>query len=191
VASKADAWIDLHGGDLPEALIPFIGVLEHEDSEIRRRTEAMLAVFGIEHVLRPSHLAGTSLSSAADLGIPCLLAEAGQLGRRDEPDTRMLLQGLYNVTRHLGIVPGPAPAPVSLTYFRDWPWLRADRAGCWYPAVELGDRVQAGTRIGVITDYFGELLSEHLSPAAGIVTLLNTSLAIDEGEALAGIGVAS
>jgi predicted deacylase len=149
----------------------------------------MAEVFGIEHVMHPKDLPGTTFKAAAALNIPCIIAEAGQCGQLDEESTRRLMQGCINVAQHLGIVSGkPAPA-VRLTVFRDYPWVCAEHTGCWYPAVGVGEVVRCHQRMGSVRDYFGNVLAEYFAPADGTVLLLGTSLAVNTGDPLFGIGV--
>jgi predicted deacylase len=75
--------------------------------------------------------------------------------------------------------------PVRLSRFD---WLRAEHAGCWYPAVRAGERVTAGQTVGVVKDYWGETLAEPKAPAGGVVLFVVTSLAINPTDPLAGIG---
>ncbi|NIT62994.1 MAG: hypothetical protein GWO39_04100, partial [Gammaproteobacteria bacterium] len=58
--SHADAWIDLHGGDIPEALVPLLGLAEGAAPDVFARGLAMAEVFGIEHLVVPGHLSGTT-----------------------------------------------------------------------------------------------------------------------------------
>lgn len=188
VVSQADAWIDLHCGDIHEGLVPFVAYFEAEDPTVNAKTRDMLEVFGIEYVARPGKLPGTSTAAAAALGIPCILAEAGHLAELDEENTQILLNGCLNVARYFNILSGEAEKQ-PLTEFKDWPWLRAEQTGCWYPMVELGAIAEEGQLVGVIKDYFGEVLAEYHSPVEGIVILLFASLAVNEGDPLAGIAV--
>lgn len=188
VVSKASAWIDLHCGDIHEALLPFVGYTEADDPTVTATTRDMMAVFGIEYVAKSGRLGGTSNSAAAAIGIPCVLAEAGHLAELDEENTQILLNGCRNVARYFDILEGEAEK-LPLKEFSDWPWVRAEQTGCWYPAVKLGDIVDEGQVVGVIKDYFGNVLAEYKSPARGIVILHFASLAVNEGDPLAGIAV--
>lgn len=187
VAPLANAWIDMHGGDIPEALIPFSGYIESPDPKVNEGSRALAAAFGIEYLLRPDHLPGTSNSAAAAMGIPALLAEAGQLGILDEESVQILVRGCYNAARHLGILPGEF-TPVALTEFKSNPWVRAGQGGCWYPSVKLGDRVQTGQHVGVVKDYFGNVLGEYQAPCNGLVILLCAALAVSNNDPLVGVG---
>jgi predicted deacylase len=189
-ARHADAWIDLHGGDIHEALVPVVGYLEEGAPNVRARAHAMAEVFGIDHMIHPKDLPGTTFKTAVALGIPCIIAEAGQCGRLDEESVGRLVQGCANVARHLGILTGSAAPARRLTAFREYPWVRAEHAGCWYPAVGIGETVRRGQRVGLIKDYFGNLVAEYSAPADGMVLLLATSMAMNAGDPLFGIGIA-
>ena len=189
-ASQADAWIDMHGGDIHEALVPVVGFLEEGDLGIQECARAMAEVFGIEHVIHPTDLPGTTFKAAVTLRIPCIMAEAGQCGQLDEETVRLLVHGCTNVGRHLGILPGLPVRSGPLTVFCRYPWVRAAHSGCWYPAVRIGEKVHQGQLAGVIKDYFGNVIAEYPAPDEGMVLLLATSLAMNVGDPLFGLGVA-
>src|SRR5207248_2426713 len=46
----ADAYIDLHGGDIPEALVPFVICRSGED-EVAKKSKAIAMAFGLPYVL--------------------------------------------------------------------------------------------------------------------------------------------
>jgi len=188
VASQVDAWVDLHCGDIHEGLVPFVVYTETEDPEVKAKLRGMMEVFGIEYVAKPENLTGMTSAAAASIGVPCLLAEAGDLGQLDEENTNILLEGCRNVAKYFKILPGEVKKQ-PLKEFTDWPWLVAKQTGCWYPAVNLGDIVDKGQLIGVIKDYFGNVTEEYRSPARGMVLLLFASLAVNKGDPLAGIAV--
>lgn len=69
-------------------------------------------------------------------------------------------------------------------------WLRSEHTGCWYPAVRSGERVSKGQVVGVIMDYWGDVLVEHRAPASGVTLFVVTSLAINPTDPLLGVGTA-
>jgi predicted deacylase len=186
VVPHIHAWVDLHGGDIPEALVPFSGYMEAADPRVNERSCELAAAFGVEYVVRPTQLAGTTIGAAAALNIPALLAEAGQLGILDEDNTQLLLNGCRNVARQLGILPGEVK-PIALKEFANWPWVRAAHSGCWYPQVKIGDRVQKDQVVGCVKDYFGTVLAEYRAPSAGLVLLVCVALSVNVNDPLVGI----
>ncbi len=190
VASLADVWVDLHGGDIPEALIPFVGYIDSGNADVDRQAHELATIFGIECLVQPGHLPGTTISAAAAMDMPALLAEAGQLGQWDEENSLILLHGCRNVARYLDILPGDVQPTPPLRVFKNWPWVRAEHTGCWYPSVKIGEHVQKDQVVGVIKDYFGNVLAEYRSPASGEVLLLFSSLAATTGDPLVGVAYA-
>ena len=61
-------------------------------------------------------------------------------------------------------------------------------SGPWYPAKSLADLVALGDRLGEIRDVFGTSLAAVEAEVAGIVLYFLTTLAVNAGEALIGIG---
>ena len=189
VVPGIDAWIDLHGGDIHEALIPFTLYSDAATPEVQARSRQMAEVYGIKYLVPRNAIGGGTYGTGASLGIPAILAEAGQVGQLDEENVQVHLTGCRNVLKHLGVLPG-RPEPVGpVTVLRDFPWLRAEQAGCWYPAVKVGDQATAGQTVGVIRDYFGKVVGEYKAPDSGLVLFVVTSLAIGTGDPLLAFGV--
>ncbi len=185
----ASAWVDLHGGDIHEALEPFVIYTEAAAPEVVAKSRAMAEAFGLPYVVTSQARAGNTYAGAASVGVPAILAEAGGMGQLEESSVALLLRGLANVSLLLGILPGsPKPAPRP-TVFSRFDWLCSEHRGCWYPAVRAGDQVREGQLIGVIKDYWGDTLTEHRAPADGVVLFVVTSLAINPTDPLVGVGV--
>ena len=51
-AAKASAWVDLHGGDIHEALVPMGGYESAAAPSVCEQACAMIEVFGVEYVAR-------------------------------------------------------------------------------------------------------------------------------------------
>lgn len=188
VVRGADAWVDLHGGDIHEALIPFTIYSDAAEQDVAAASRAMAEVYGIEYVLASATVKGGTYSAAGKAGVPCILAEAGQVGQLDEESVAVHLRGCRNVLKHLGALAGdPEPAP-PIHLLRSFDWLFSGRTACWYPSVEIGQQVEKGEPVGVVRDYFGVTLEEHRAPSSGVVLFLVTSLAINEGDPLLAVG---
>jgi uncharacterized protein len=111
----ADAYVDLHGGDIPEALVPFV-ICRAGNDEVAKKSKAIAMAFGLPYVLtvskpvQPSkgHRAGagglSSYAAAAEKGIPAILAEAGGVGQMQEDAVELLVNGVVNVMHHLAMI---------------------------------------------------------------------------------------
>jgi predicted deacylase len=200
----ADTYLDLHGGDIPEALVPF-AICRRGAEPVDVKSKELALAFGLPYVLtvtKPVQPAKGSSSyvAAAERGIPAVLAEAGGVGQLQEEAVQLLMDGVIRVMRHLGMVEdrrdgvGTAAAtedeeeePQVLTRFE---WVYAKSAGMFYPRVAAGDLVQKGEKIGTIGSLFGDTLETVIAPVTGRVLFLTINPSVLEEGVLMGIGVA-
>ncbi len=187
VIRQADFYVDMHGGDLIEALVPFTLFYRSGVEQVDRVSQEMGQVFGIRYLVR-SETYGSAYSAAAQAGIPAILSEAGGQGIWRAEDVALHRQGLDRLLRHLGMTAGPAPAPLPSTLLEKFLWLRSEHTAFWYPTVAVGDTVRQGQELGRVLDAQGTVLQTALSPADGAVLFLVTSLAINRGDPLLAVG---
>jgi predicted deacylase len=188
LASRADAWVDMHGGDIHEDLEPF--TIYSAAPAVRERAARLAQIYGIRYLLESDSVRGATYGAAAAAGIPCILTEAGDVGQLDQEAVEIHGRGLRNVLCELGILPGqPTPAGPTVL-LRNNHWMTSDHTGCWYPAVQAGEQVAKGQPLGELRDYFGETLARITAPADGVVLFRVTSLAVDAGDPLLAIGSA-
>ncbi len=177
---KADAYLDLHGGDLSEMLLPFSLFSASHDA-----SRDLALAFGLPVAVASGGETYT-IAAATKLGVPSVIAEVGANGIWDEAGVAMMMAGIERVLHHLGMVatPGPTPPPVQLTDLRMPP---AGANGLWYPVKELDETVAEGEILGEIRNLFGELVDTVRSPISGTVLFRLSSLVVNRGEALIGI----
>ncbi len=180
---KADFYIDLHGGDLHEELIPFIVYPQDADEEIVKASKEAASLMGIKYIIGSSSTSGT-YGSAAKRGTPGFLAELGSRGLWSEDEVKQYMTGVKNVLKHFNILSGESQELGDSEYLKEIHEVPALQKGCWYPTVKPGDKVMKDQNIGEIRDYFGNTLKEYYSPTEGMILLVARSLAITEGEPL-------
>lgn len=180
----SDALLDLHAGDLPEALEPFA---LYEESPVEAASRELALAYGLGHVVRQSAAArtvgGSTCAAAADLGIPAIVAESGQNGVLDPVAVDRHTTGLTNVLRHLGVlagepVPGASLAGRAATEHDGWHWLRTPVAGWWEAAVGTGAAVEEGDLLGTVSGLLGGVLHEVRAPEAGVPLFVTSSPAV-------------
>lgn len=191
---RADVAIDLHGGDLVEALEPF-AICRSGDRPVDQRAQELASVFGLPHLvtISGSVQAGTgtmSFLAAAEYGVPAFIAEAGGVGQLQPEAVALLRDGVLRVLAHLGMLAEPAPTtPAQPARYRAFEWLYGEHAGLFYAAVQPGESVRAGQCVGHIGSLFGEVLEEIKSPVDGRVLFVTTSPAMPAHGLLMGIAV--
>ena len=187
VIQQADYYLDMHGGDMIEALIPFSIYNRSGDDVVDQKSMELARVFGIHYIVR-SETRGSTYSAAAAAGIPAMMAESGGQGIWAPEAVAVLTGGADRLMRQLAMLDAPAPDPVPTVVLDKFLWLRSEHDGYYYPTVEVGETVQEGQRIGSIADFEGNLLQAVQAPADGRVLFLVTSLAINKADPLLAVG---
>jgi uncharacterized protein len=190
VIRPADCYVDMHGGDLFEALLPFTMYHVTGNEELDRKTRTLAEAYGSRYVLR-TEISGASYVAAASAGVSAVAAEAGMQGIVNEADVAAHLDGLNRLMLHQRMLAGPVAEPVPTQHMKGEIILQSEQEGFFYPTVHIGDFVTRGEVLGSITDFTGRVLDEVVAPADGYVLLLMTSLAISEGDLLLSVSVPS
>lgn len=184
VYPKVDAYLDLHGGDLTEEILPIAIYPEGSDS-----SKNLAKAFGLSMIVGASTPASTTIAGAAGIGTPSAIIEIGGNGLWNDALVEKFSSGIRRVMVYLGMTDGAvgnegdaSPEVVSLRT------MSASDDGIWYPAKRLSDRVSPCELIGQIKDPLGAVLSEIRSESAGLVLYRLTSLSVSAGDTLYGIG---
>ena len=191
---SADFLIDLHTGGTRLRVLPLAGYLLHPDPDVLDRQRRMARAFNLPLVWGTDYkLNGRSLSVARDAGVPAIYAEYHGAATCNPAGVSVYLNGCMNVMAHLGMIDRPAPTPMVEHVVENAKpnaghmqiCNPSPMAGFFEPAVRLGDRVQVGDRLGVVSDILGDRLLPVLSKQAGLVLVLNTFASVREGDSLA------
>lgn len=188
----ADAYIDLHGGDLIEALIPFTLYQRTGKDALDKQSEAIAAAFDLDFILAAGADAvpGASHTAAAAMGIPAVIAEVGQQGIFESASVERHVRGIRNAMIRLKMVEGQEVLYANPRRLERFEWLRAKAEGLYYPSVGAGQNVEKGQAIGEVRDLLGEVRQELKAPESGPVLFVVTALAVRKGDPLIGIGAA-
>jgi len=187
VIAQADSYVDLHGGDLVEALVPFTIFFRSGQPRVDDASLEMAKAFGIQYLVC-SETPGSTFCAASRAGIPSILAESGGQGIWTPEDVGLLTKGLARLMRHLGMTPGAMPPAVPCTLLEQFLWLRSDHDAFWYPGVPVGAVVRKGQDLGQVKDVEGHVLQTAASPADGRVLFIVSSLAINRTDPLLAVG---
>ena len=193
IIRPVDALVDLHGGDMVEALAPFSIYSISGDNEVDTRSAAIGRAFGLPYLIanrpQPGSLGGMTVQAAAAAGIPGIIAEAGSSGLLTEPETQMLVNGVANVLHHLGMTEDPKSGSASSIVEIDrFTWMTSPAEGMWYPSVRVGDPVREGQSIGHIGDLFGETQAEIVAPHDGDILFITSAPAMRQDGLLLAVG---
>lgn len=194
VVKRSDYLIDLHCGDGNEALIPYCYWMLSGDEQRDQVSREMVLAFGIKHIIidktrtrdvRDSKYLG---NTAVLHGRPAITTESGYLGRTDEESVARNVKGILSVMRCFGMIPGE-PEPVSEPVWIDhYEVIHSDTDGLFDPETEMGYHVSAGERVGIITDFHGNVIREIRAPFTGIILYIIHTPPTSKGEPLFEVG---
>ena len=174
VIVKSNYLIRLHGGDICESMIPCVYFCKSGNQKLDEASKGMAKVFGIEYIIEtPPPKKGESgglTREAVQRGISTITPEAGSHGRLDEEDISILYDGVTNVMKHLGMLPGKPKVIVSPKIIGGngrLAYVSSERGGLFYSMVEAGDIVSKGDIIGEIRNIRGETIEKIPAPIKG------------------------
>ena len=180
VVGKCEVGIDVHTAADKRANLPQIRA-DLDDPVTRELAEAFGAPVMVHARLRD----GSLRQAALDVGAKVLLFEAGEALRFDDESINAGVTGIRRVLEHLGMV-DPQPdeeRPTSLES-RSSGWVRARGTGILNLDTKLGARVEAGERLGGLSDTFGRRVRLVRADRSGIVIGLTRAPIVNAGDAL-------
>ena len=198
VMMRADYLVDIHSGDGNESLRPSYSAYYGEagGEEVIEQSRRLAVSFGLGTIVR---FAGSynskedaiyTSAQAVTLGIPAIDIESGELGSTNDKYVDPITNGTLSIMRDLDMIPGEPKLAENPLVIRDRSRIYSNHDGIFYadPKVETGDYVTAGTRLGVITDYHGNMLEEIFAPSAGVLLILFGTPHVNSGDNIVVIG---
>ena len=186
---EADFLMDLHGGDVNEALTPLVFFPASVPESLSAAASA-----AAESLSVPYRVASTSqnglYSWAAQCGIPALLVERGDRGLWSEKEVAACRENVYELMRHLGILNAASVSPcLQQAEIRRAVYEEAPADGFWYPAVSAaGQKLKQGTLLGTLKDSYGNEIACYTAPFDGVVLYYTLSLGVKSGDPLIAYG---
>ncbi len=183
IASKSNALVDCHGGDIDEDIRGFVVAAEGKDAAVNAEALALATCFpsDLTHIFPAS--GGASLTAQSLYGIPCIMPEAGTPFPVREEAVRFHYEGLMNVLRHMRIL-GGEPKRRTPRVSRKRLKVLALQSGAWHPSIELDTEVKKGAELGKVTDVFGDVIQVARAPEAGVVAMTRCFYSVQKGETL-------
>lgn len=186
---QADLYLDLHGGDLNEDLLPHIYYPGVGETWVVEASKEMARYFDVPYYIKSSTTNGT-YTSAALRGVPSLLIERGGCGKCKKEDVEAYKKDILNLLAGLEVVEAEAIykqhyEPVEID---EAEYVKALNSGCWICDVKVGEAIKKGQRLGQVTDLFGEVVDTYYAKYDGKVLYHTTSFSVTEASPLIAYG---
>ena len=181
IVSKSTHGIDLHTGAIHRENLPQIRAILDDE-----QTEKMARAFTSPVILNTSIVEGTLRETVEKKGISVIVYEAGEALRFDEVSIRAGVRGVISVMRTIGMLP-PLKSKRKLVepiVAQSSSWVRAPKSGILRAIKSLGALVKKDELLGIVSDPFGEVEEDILSPFDGIIIGRTNIPLSNEGEAL-------
>jgi predicted deacylase len=194
VIKKCDYLIDLHCGDGNEALIPYTYWMISGDERMDEVTKNMCLAFGIKYIVidetKIKDLADSKYlgNTAVLLGKPAITTESGYLGKTDEESISRNVNGILSVMRLFKMIEGNPDLTTDPVWIDRYEVVYSKTDGLFFPQIKMGYYVKKGQKVGIVTDYLGNLKEELLAPFSGIMLYIINTPPTSSGEPLFEVG---
>lgn len=181
--ARADYLIDIHSGDAPEMVMPFVYYPALAEPEVLAESIRMCRAMNVSCRVASTSRVGTS-GSAAAIGTPAILIERGGQSGCSRQDQEAYREDLLSILAELGCLDRPVqgdPAQLDIT---ETAYYDAEAKGCWQLLRQPGESFREGECLGRLTDFFGAVLQEIHAPWDGFVLYGTVALGVREGDSL-------
>lgn len=179
---NADYAIDFHtsttGVDLAASHIARMDLPE---------VRAMAELFPIDQIFDNPAYPGILANAFIDAGIPAFTPEIGPPRILDHGMIPLFVEGTMNVLKHHGIIAGPigrTGKDTGIFIGNSAHAVVASRGGFIELLVKPNDKVEAGQRLAVQRNAFGEIVAEYTSGVGGKVVACRTDATSEPGNML-------
>jgi uncharacterized protein len=165
---NADIAIDFHTGTTGFEVTAF-NIAGMDVPEVK----AMVELYPVGQIFDNHVYPGVLHNAFMDVGIPSFTPEVGAARVLDLKMISLFVEGTMNVLKHHGILAGPVGRTgKDLNVFvgnSAFPIL-ATAGGVVEHLVKLNDKVEAGQKVAIQRNSFGEVVAEYTSGVAGEIT---------------------
>lgn len=189
---QADYHLDFHEGGYDFIARYLLVRQPAEDKRVCEENLALARAFGMGIPInlwnltperRTTGYGGALTLQAASIGVPSLMIELGGGGRIWPEFMEIGLNGVTNVLKHLGMLPGErvtVDQEQLIGTASQWP--RPSKGGWWEQVVDLGQIVEASQTVGYVRDAFGEVVEELFAPFHAVIFDIRNTAMIMTGE---------
>jgi len=184
VVLRSDIGIDLHTAAIHRDNFPQI----RADMKIEQ-LNSLAKAYAAPVLLHSAPPDGSLRHAACQEKVPIMVYEAGEALRFDEVSIRVAVRGILNVMRELKMISKSRSKKFKPSVLlRSSHWVRASVSGILRAQVALGDMVEKGDILGLISDPAGKKDTEIMASSDGIIIGRSLIPLVYEGEALFHIG---
>ncbi len=172
----SDVFLDVHGGDACEDLIPFVCYYNNTKKPDQTALAKKLSensgfqyVVSYPYKILDTEPAKYTFKQAVQDGKTALSIECGKLGNVQSENVSLIKKGVYNMLETMDMYANGTRAHKSIIYCNNQTYVNASVKGIFYSTLKAGDRVKKDQIVGYTTDEFGVVLEEYKATNDGII----------------------
>lgn len=200
IISNSEIFLDIHGGDANEDLLPFVCYYDRKDTQDNTKLAQNLAsqsqmspIVSYPYNLTQTEPAKYAFKQATQQGITALSIEAGKLGTVQKETVDMIKNAVYNMLEYFGNYhrDGFKTTEKKAKVLNRQDYIRVPEDGIFYSHLKSGESVHVNQVLGYITDVFGNKKQYILSKRDGLILYKVGTPPVNKGETLFCIGYSS
>jgi len=171
-----DVFLDVHGGDACEDLIPFVCYYNNTDKPKQTALAKKLSensgfeyVVSYPYTIKDTDPAKYTFKQAVQDGKTALSIECGKLGNVQNENVALIKKGVYNMLETMKMYRNGTGGHKNIIYRNSQSYLKASVNGIFYSSFKAGDTVKKDELVGFTTDEFGKVLEEYKATKDGII----------------------
>ncbi len=176
IIPKSDVFLDIHGGDSPEDLIPFVCYYNNTKKPDQTALAKKLSEqSGFEYIVSYAYNisdkdpAKYTFKQAVQDGKTALSIECGKLGNVQKDNVDLIKKGVYNMLFTMKMYPKANQPHEKIIYLNSQEYINSKVQGIFYSTYKAGDSVTKNDIVGYSTDEFGNILEEYKAPKDGVI----------------------
>jgi uncharacterized protein len=151
------------------------------------RRSALAELFPIDQIFDNIAYPGVLPNALIKAGIPAFTAEIGAPRILDHDMIPLFVEGTMNVLKHHGIIAGPmgrTGRDTNIFVANSAHAVLASRGGFVEVLIALNDKVEAGQKVAIQRNAFGEVIAEYTSGVSGEILAYRTDATSEPGNML-------
>lgn len=196
VIPRTDVFLDIHGGDASEDLLPFVCYYNNQEQANQTdRARLLSEASGMKHIvsypytLKKTEPAKYAFKQAVKDGVVALSIEAGKLGTVQVDNVILIKDATYGMLAYLEMYKAKKEVNVAdRIYINNQFYITVPGKGIFYSSHKSGEMIKKGQNLGYITNEFGKILHSVIAPLSGLILYKIGTPPVNEGETLFCIG---
>lgn len=182
IIPNVDYCIDFHAGGASRFNAPQIRLVPNNPE-----LKALADVFHSPFALFSKNIPGSFRNSCDKLGVKMLLFEGGKSLDINEAITKEGVEGTKRFLNHFGMLNPKKSISIpekKMIYIEKSSWVRAKNSGMFKGLITIGNYVQKGEVLALISDPYGKVEIKVKAPNAGFVINVNDAPIVYQGDAI-------